>query len=96
MIPRTRARGVRQCREGVAENAWRTADDAVEPKSAEIVSHRTGAVGGQIAAKEGSDQWTHVAVTEAIGQMTKLAQCSEQRLRTRIAEAQRRYALAGG
>ena len=81
--------------EGVLQSAWSTADDAVQPKSAEIVSHRAGAVAAQIAAKEGSDQWTHVAVTEASGQMTELAQSSEQRLRTRIAEAQRGDALAG-
>src|SRR5216683_1404856 len=64
--------------EGVAQSAWGAADDAVEPKSAEIVGHRTGAVAGQVATEEGSHQWTQVAVTEAIGQMAEAAQRAKQ------------------
>ncbi len=37
--------------ERVAERAWDAADDAVEPKSAEIVGHRAGAVAGQRATQ---------------------------------------------
>ena len=38
-------------REGVAQAARRTADDTVEPKSAEIIGHCTGAVAGEIATE---------------------------------------------
>ena len=53
--------------EGVAQCMWGAADDAVEPKSTEIIGHRTGAVASQVATEQGSYLWTQVTVTEAIG-----------------------------
>ena len=79
----------------IAEGARDAADDAVEPKPAEIVGHCAGAVAGQAATKQGSHQWTQITIAEAGGQMAEVAECSEQRLRARIAEAQGRHALAG-
>jgi hypothetical protein len=81
--------------EGVAQRPWSTPDDAVQTKSAEIVGHRTGAVAGQFTTEQGSYQRTEVTVSEARRQMAEVAQCSKQRLDARVAEAQRRDALAG-
>ena len=59
--------------EGVAVRPGHAPDQAMQAESAEIVGHRAGGVGGQVAAEQGSDQRTEVTVAEAAGQVSEAA-----------------------
>ena len=93
--PRLRREPTIQSSECVSQRARRAVDDAVQPKSAEIVGHRTGGIAGQRATEQSSHQRTQVTVTETIGQMAKAAQGSEQSVDAWIAKTECRDALAG-
>ena len=62
-----------------------------EPKAPEVVRHLGGGIG---AAEQRGDARSQVPMPKASGQMGKARQGLEERLHTRIAEAQRGHAMA--
>ena len=62
----------------VAEGVGHALDEAVQPKTAEIVGHRTWRVAGEIPAEQMRHLRAKVAVAEAQREMTERAQSLEQ------------------
>jgi len=81
-------------RDDVAERMRHALDEAVQPKTAEIVRHRTGRVAGQIPAEEMRHLRTKLAVAEAQREMTERAQRLQQRQHPRVTQPKASDALA--
>src|SRR5689334_13091298 len=80
--------------EGVAVGAGHALDQAVEAEASEVVGHGGARVGGEVAAEQGGELGSKVAVAEAGREMGEATEGLEQRYHARVAEAEGRDALA--
>jgi len=75
-------------RDDVAEGMWDALDEAMQPKTAEIVGHRTWRVTGELPAEQLGHLWTQVAVAEAQWEVTERTQRLQQGQHPRITQPQ--------